>query len=155
MNKNEYKKAMSGVHPSDQVIERIMDMTDNKKRKGFKKGLIAVLVVMSVLLCTGLTANAATDGAVADAINESINKVKIKINGKEVDADAKLKKYVDQNGRTVSEYEISIPENDAKIEGEIISDGEGVEFSSGSTGVEGDVRIETDDFIEPTTSTDK
>lgn len=158
MNKNDYKKAMSGVHPSEQAVERIMDMTNSKKRKGFKKGLIAVLVVMAVLFCSGLTANAATDGAVAQTISEGINSIKLKINGKEVEADkyiSNVGEYVDDKGRTVSEYEISIPDEDAKIDYEIAKDDDGVEFNMSAEGVMDEIQIETDDVTEPTTSENK
>lgn len=163
MNKNEYKKAMSGVHPSEQAVERIMDMTNSKRRKGLRKGVIAVLVILSVLLCSGLTANAATDGAVAEAINQGIKRITLRINGEEVDPDKYLvsyNKHIDENGKTVEKYGYALHEDvnvedGASIEYEVITDDEGVEIRAEGSGVDGEFQIETEDFIEPTTSTNK
>lgn len=159
MNSDNYKKAFSNIRPSDESLERIFDMTEKKKRaRGFKKGLIVVIAVLSVLMCGALTANAATDGAIAQTISEGINSIKLIINGKEVETDkyiSNVGEYVDDNGRTVSEYEISIPDEDAKIDYEIVKDNDGVEFNMSAEGVKGEIQIETNDFIEPTTSENK
>lgn len=150
---------MSGVRPSEYTVERIMEMTESKKRRGFRKGLVAVLVVLSVILCTGITANAASDGEVADAISDAVNSIKLRINGKEVQLDedsVRKEKYVNEEGKTVYQYNISIPDDDADgdatVEYEIVEDEDGVEFGASASGIDGDVSIETDDFVEPTTS---
>lgn len=71
-NKELYIDVMSGIQPSENVIERIMDMTDSKRKFKPKKGLIAVLVVIAILAFGGITANAATDGAVAEYISNTL-----------------------------------------------------------------------------------
>lgn len=114
MNKNDYKKAMSAVRPSDQTVERIMDMTQTKKRRGLKKGIVAVLVILAVLICGGITANAATDGALFE-------NVKLFINGEEVAADdfVDYNAYTDDEGNDVEEYIVSIPDESDVSDGEI------------------------------------
>lgn len=71
-NKELYIDVMSGIQPSENVIERIMDMTDSKRKFKPKKSLIAVLVVIAMLAFGGITANAATDGAVAEYIRNTV-----------------------------------------------------------------------------------
>lgn len=71
-NRELYIDVMSGIQPSENVIERIMDMTDSKRKFKPKKGLIAVLVVIAILAFGGITANAATDGAVAEYISNTL-----------------------------------------------------------------------------------
>lgn len=52
-NKDLYKSVMSGIQPSENVIERIMDMTNNKKRskadfiKGFVASSMAFVIAIS------------------------------------------------------------------------------------------------------------
>lgn len=54
MNRNEYKKSMSGIHPSEQVVERIMDITvDKKANKGFIIKRVASAVLALALLISG------------------------------------------------------------------------------------------------------
>ena len=57
-----YKKAMSGVRPSAQCTERILNMP-KENRKHLKKGWIIAVAAAAILLCALFTANAATDGA--------------------------------------------------------------------------------------------
>lgn len=59
MNKNEYKNAMSGVRPSEDVVERIMDMTESKnKNKGrLFKQLAATSLALAVLVGGGFGVN--------------------------------------------------------------------------------------------------
>lgn len=54
MNKNEYKASMSGIHPSDNVVERIMDMTYKEKNRHsqiFKK--VACAAFALAIFCAG------------------------------------------------------------------------------------------------------
>lgn len=104
MNKIKYKSAFSKIHPSDKAIERIMDMTETNQRRIYKRGLIAVIVVLSLLFVGGIAANAATDGAVASG-------VKMILNGEDVDIMHYIKNhksYVDENGCHVEEIELDI-----------------------------------------------
>lgn len=112
MNSDNYKKAFSNIRPSDERLERIFDMTEKKKRvRGFKKGLIAVIAVIIVLMCGMLTANAATDGAFFDG-------VKLIINGEEVDVANYLKvhkSYTKDDGEIVDEYTFALPEGEGSV----------------------------------------
>lgn len=105
MNKEYYKRTFSKVRPSEKALERIFDMTEKKPKRIRFKGLIAVAVVIAILLCGTLTANAATDGklytgvkalASADEVKfvEKVNdhdsflsRIRITINGEEVSLD--------------------------------------------------------------------
>lgn len=100
-NKEKYINSFSGVEPSEEVKERILSMTRLKKRYSFKA--LAVVVAVFVLLAMAmLTANAATDGAVGEKINEVSKEISEKItvlfNGEEVEADCKTETFVDENG---------------------------------------------------------
>lgn len=58
MNKKEYKKVFSGVHPSEITIERIMDMTENKsKQKTNFKRLGLVALALAILFGSGAVIN--------------------------------------------------------------------------------------------------
>ena len=152
MSRSEYISAMSGIQPSEQTIERIMDMTNKRKITGFRKGLIGVLVVLAILACGGLTANAATDGAVARAIDTGIKHIKVIIDGRELDESEYAtveREYVNDEGETVKEYEVALPDG-AGVKYEIVADEDGVEWNKESSGEE--VIIQTEDFNEPTTA---
>lgn len=71
-NKELYIDVMSGIQPSENVIERIMDMTNQKKKFRPRKGLVAVLIIIATITVGGITANAATDGAVAKYIRNTV-----------------------------------------------------------------------------------
>lgn len=58
MNNNEFKKALSGVQPSSQAIERIMDMTE-KKQRGFKITTSVIAVACLAIVATALFGNGA------------------------------------------------------------------------------------------------
>lgn len=91
MSKKQYIEAFSNIHPSDESIERIMNMTNKKCISGFRKALVIIAVVVTIFCSIGLVANAATDGAVAETISEVAESVSKKItvivNGKESKVD--------------------------------------------------------------------
>lgn len=120
MNSDNYKKAFSNIRPSDERLERIFDMTEKKKRaRGFKKGLIVVIAVLSVLMCGALTANAATDGALFDGI-------KLVINGEEANVSNYLKShgsYTNDNGDVVDVYTFELDDEDGAVSIEVESEG--------------------------------
>lgn len=153
MNRKEFKNAMSGVQPSEQTIERIMDMAQSKKRIRIKRGLVTVLVIVAILAFGGITANAATDGAVAEYISDT---VKVLVNGKEtassVTTDKNGDKHIKIDGKVTdgaNEIVIKDEENGTEdvIRYDIQIEDDGVEWS----GDEGYV-VEADNFKEPTTS---
>lgn len=143
-NKKLYIDVISRIQPSEDVIERIMDMTNQKNKFRPRKSLIAVLVVIAMLAFGGITANAATDGAVAEYISNTVKafvttgengEKLVKIDGEIQDGAGEIV-LIDENGTTegVLHYDIQ-------------SDDDGVEWSSDS-----DVNISADNFQEPTTS---
>lgn len=153
MNRKEFKNAMSGVQPSDKTIERIMDMAQSKKRIRIKRGLVTVLVIVAILAFGGITANAATDGAVAEYISDT---VKVLVNGKEtassVTIDKNGDKHIKIEGKVTdgaNEIVIKDEENGTEdvIRYDIQIEDDGVEWSGDAGYV-----VEADNFKEPTTS---
>lgn len=115
MNKDQYRKALSGVRPSGQSMERIMNMTE-QKTKQFKKGWIIALAAAVILLCALFTANAATDGALFDGT--MFQNLKIRLNGKEYDMNDYLdlaESTTDKDGNPVVHYSYNLPD-DKKID---------------------------------------
>lgn len=53
MNRKEYKKSMSGIHPSEQVVERIIDMSNENTKKRIKFAPVIALVACLAILITG------------------------------------------------------------------------------------------------------
>lgn len=112
-NKEKYISSFSGVEPSDEIKERILNMASTKKRYSFKA--LAVVFATLILIATAmLTANAATDGAIGDKVielsKEISEKISVVVNGKEIEATFNYKPITDENGKT-SIVEIVIPEN--------------------------------------------
>ena len=112
-NKEKYISSFSGVEPSDEIKERILNMASTKKRYSFK-ALAVVFAVLMIVAAAMLTANAATDGAIGEKVIElskEINeKINIVVNGKEIEATFNYKPITDENGKT-SVVEIIIPES--------------------------------------------
>ena len=112
-NKEKYISSFSGVEPSDEIKERILNMASTKKRCSFK-ALAVVLAVLIMVAAAMLTANAATDGAIGDKVielsKEISEKISVIVNGKEIEATFNYKPITDENGKT-SVVEIVIPEN--------------------------------------------
>ena len=106
MNKEYYKNTFSMVCPSEEAIERMLCMTETRKKTFRHKGLIIVLAVIAALVCGTFTVNAATDGALFD-------KVKIFINGDEVNPTEHIKNYktyVDDEGNKITSFEVESPD---------------------------------------------
>lgn len=111
MNKEYYKNAFSKVCPSEEAIERMLCMTETRKKTFRHKGLIIVLAVIAALVCGTFTVNAATDGAL-------FGKVKIIINGDEVTPAEHIKNYkthVNNDGYKITSYEIYAPNFHCKV----------------------------------------
>lgn len=112
-NKEKYISSFSGVEPSDEIKERILNMASTKKRYSFK-ALAVVLAVLIMVAAAMLTANAATDGAIGEKVielsKEISEKISVVVNGKEIEATFNYKPITDENGKT-SIVEIVIPEN--------------------------------------------
>lgn len=157
MNSKElYKDVMSFIQPSENVIERLNDMTETKTKFRPTKSFIAVLVILATLIFAGITANAATDGAVAEYIN---NTVKVLVNGKEADADITIGKNGEKCVRIDSGFKdgtneivIENEENGTEdiIHYDVQFEDDGVAFSS-----DGYVVVKVNNFQEPTTSESK
>ncbi|MBE6771410.1 MAG: hypothetical protein E7547_04610 [Ruminococcaceae bacterium] len=111
-NKEKYISSFSGVEPSDEIKERILNMASTKKRYSFK-ALAVVLAVLIIVAAAMITANAATDGAIGDKVielsKEISEKISVVVNGKEIEATFNYKPITDENGKT-SIVEIVIPE---------------------------------------------
>ncbi len=112
-NKEKYISSFSGVEPSDEIKERILNMASTKKRYSFKA--LAVVFATLILIATAmLTANAATDGEIGEKVielsKEISEKISVVVNGKEIEATFNYKPITDENGKT-SIVEIVIPEN--------------------------------------------
>ena len=112
-NKEKYISSFSGVEPSDEIKERILNMASAKKRRSFK-AFAVVLAVLIMVAAAMLTANAATDGAIGEKVielsKEITEKISVVVNGKVIEATLNYKPITDENGKT-SIVEIVIPEN--------------------------------------------
>ncbi len=81
-------------------------MSEKKSKRIKFKGLLVAVACLAALLCGTLTTNAATDGALFEGIN-------LIVNGEDVDLKDYIKNYksyVDEDGNTVSEFEIEVPD---------------------------------------------
>lgn len=112
-NKEKYISSFSGVEPSDEIKERILNMASTKKRCSFKALAVAFAVLITVAAAM-LTANAATDGALGEKISEATKeitkKVGVMFNGEEIEVTVKQTEVTDENGN-LNVYEIILPEN--------------------------------------------
>ena len=112
-NKEKYISSFSGVEPSDEIKERILNMASAKKRYSLK-ALAVVLAVLIMVAAAMLTANAATDGAIGEKVielsKEITEKISVVVNGKEIEATINYKPITDENGKT-SVVEVVIPED--------------------------------------------
>ncbi len=133
MNKK-YKNAFSLVAPSDESIERIFDMTERKRKISFKPLLVAAIVIIASV--GGLfTANAATDGEVFEAIEQSevVKKLVVYINGQKAELNEDQYEYhteVGEDGKTIERIEFGVTDeygdHGFEIAYEISDDGVGI-----------------------------
>ena len=112
-NKEKYISSFSGVEPSDEIKERILNMASTKKRYSLKA--VAVVLAALMLIATAmLTANAATDGAIGEKVIELskdiTEKISVMFNGEEIDVTVKYTPVTDETGDSAI-YEIILPEN--------------------------------------------
>lgn len=112
-NKEKYINSFSGVEPSDEIKERILNMASTKKRYSLK-ALAVVLATLMLIATAMLTANAATDGAISEKISEVskeiTEKISVMFNGEEIEVTVKQKVVTDENG-DLNIFEIILPEN--------------------------------------------
>ncbi|MBQ6931639.1 MAG: hypothetical protein IJN38_05855 [Clostridia bacterium] len=123
MNRTDYKSAFSQIRPSDSSIERIMEMT-NKKHHTNVKRLVACLAAAALIICTlGVVANAATDGAVTEAIAETASqvveaaetfsrKIHVFVNGEKVEAEVKVEEHTGDDGNPYYSGEVYVTSPD-------------------------------------------
>lgn len=105
MNETYYKNTFSKLHPSDVTVERIFDMSEKKQIRFCKKGIIALIVILSIFLATCICADAATDGALRKEVKNILNG-EGKINPAEYDYVAKRESNIDENGNTTTKVVI-------------------------------------------------
>lgn len=86
MSKEQYVEAFSKIYPSEESIERIIGMTEKRHFVSIRKTLVILAAVIAVVCSMALIANAATDGAVSEAIDSVISsKMAVLVNGKEIE----------------------------------------------------------------------
>ncbi|MBQ9913089.1 MAG: hypothetical protein IJO73_02560 [Clostridia bacterium] len=159
MNKKEYKEVFSKIQPSDNFEERIMFMTSRKKFVSYKRALITALAVISLICSIGIFANAATDGAVSEAISQVAQKVTVLINGKKTEQEIVIEEIVGKDGEINYKGEVLITEPDgeeaAKVEFEMDSEGAAIGMQgSYSADINAIIADEFELYI-PTTAEDK
>lgn len=106
MNKEKYTEVFSEIYPSDKCIERILSMTAKKKNKILVKTILAVAAAMSLILISFITANALTDGKVADTAKTVFDKitsfpVSVTEDGKPVEENEYVTEICDENGKHI------------------------------------------------------
>lgn len=137
MNKEKYKQVWSQIYPSDEAVERILDMTKNKKKRFKFKGIIIAAAVIAALFCGTLTANAATDGALFAGVHMILNGEKVNI----VDYVKNYESYTDENGNEIVSFEVELPEDEENSSASIVIEGD-AKASSDENGVDSDVDYE-------------
>lgn len=142
MNKTEYKEIFSQIHPSDETVERIMDMTNRKKTTSFKRVLTTALVVISLICTVGVIANAATDGAVGEAVSEVVEnvskKVIVLINGEKTEQEVIMDEGVGEDGKPYYKGEISVTNFNGDAESVIEFEVDGDSAAIGMAGSSGE-----------------
>ena len=78
MNKTKYKESFSKVHPSNETIERIFEMTNKKYNKNIRT--LAVVMALIAILCSFcIAAYASTNGEIKETISNAVETVKKEI----------------------------------------------------------------------------
>lgn len=78
MNKTKYEEVFSRVHPSDETLERIFEMTNKKYSTSIKK-LAVVLALIAVLFSFAIVAYASTDGEIKETVSNAVETIKKEI----------------------------------------------------------------------------
>lgn len=78
MNKTKYKEVFSKVHPSDETIERIFEMTNKKYNKSIRT-LAIVMALIAVLCSFGIVGYASTDGEIKETVSNAVETIKKEI----------------------------------------------------------------------------
>ncbi|MBQ8575633.1 MAG: hypothetical protein IJ447_06295 [Clostridia bacterium] len=123
MNKKKYKDTFSQIHPSEETVERILDMTENKHKSVCKTALLAIAVIISLLVIGGVVAGAKSDNGFLNSVKDLIETEKT--------ASAKVledKSYTNQKGETVREVEVVLDDG-TKTGFKSVSKGEAIEGS--------------------------
>lgn len=122
MSKEQYIDTFSNIHPSNEAIERIMNMTSKKHFTSIKKTIIVLAAIISIICSIGFVANAESDGSVTEKVSqvlESIsNKITVLINGEETQVDINVTEKTNAEGEKYYEaqVDVDIPEDNAEIE---------------------------------------
>lgn len=78
MNKTKYKESFSKVHPSNETIERIFEMTNKKYNKSIRT-LAIVMALIAVLCSFGIVAYASTEGEIKETVSNAVETIKKEI----------------------------------------------------------------------------
>ncbi len=78
MNKTKYKESFSKVHPSNETIERIFEMTNKKYNKSIRT-LAIVMALITVLCSFGIVGYASTDGEIKETVSNAVETIKKEI----------------------------------------------------------------------------
>ncbi len=156
--KKKYKQVFGRVAPDEKTIERIIDMTAEKRIR-FKPLLIAAAIIAAVAVGM-FSANAATDGELFDDVKagietgvEAVKKSfvgRIIVGGKELseeDVSIEYNTEVGEDGKTVERVEIYYPQDDSSYELVYEIDEEGVGIM-GSGDIPEDFHMEYNDGTE-------
>lgn len=108
INKEKYMNSFSGVEPSDEIKERILKMTQPKRKIPLKTAAIAVAVLAAFTLAM-ITANAATDGDLGEKITEAAKSFVVLLNGERVEADIEKSVVENENGDDIAFVRIELP----------------------------------------------
>lgn len=88
-------------------------MTNTKKKV---RPIIIAAAAVATAAISMISVNAATDGAITDAVEGVVSKVKVFINGEEVEADAYLvDSGVDEDGNEYVIYECEVDDDDSTM----------------------------------------
>lgn len=97
---HDYKRTFSQIRPSEETVERILEMNKTKMKMRHWKGLLVAAICLISLLSATLVVNAATDGALVDG-------VRLILDGEDVNLFAYLKEhstYIDEDGTECDQY---------------------------------------------------
>ena len=135
MSKKLYKQAFSDIHPSDEAIERIMNMTE-KRSKNYKKVLAVCFVTVLILCSLAIGANAVTDGGVLQTVEDIVetvsNRITVLVNGKETYAKISVTEKIGKDGEKHWEGVVVVGDDGdvISVEGAFPEEGSTLDFGS-------------------------